>query len=423
MSDRILLYGATGYSGQLIAAEGQLMVERSGGAFSMVLAGRDGTALARLAKQLRMDFRVFCLDDPVAIANGLRQIAVVINAAGPFEATAVALARGAFLAGCHYVDINGEVDVYKKLEGFGRFAKRRNLAMICSAGHTAAASNLLLHAALRDIRARIPSSASATAANIDLGAVRIAMSHLTTLSRSSILTLLRSVRQQVTVVRLGEVNDGTGNTRQCPVSYHEPVGKIERIFNFGDEDDMRREPEYKKGPLRIGTAANLVDTLAARLSIARGAFTPHAIESYVEMGTLGRLGYSVGALFTPVLALPWTRELAALSVTTLPLGPTPQERAMERHRIVLEIEDPLQRSLVGWRWHTPNPYDFTARVVVEIGRRVVSSASTLSGWLTPAEVLSPSTSNLTSPASAEDYLRGCSLDTSLASNNLSEDAR
>ena len=56
MSHTILLYGATGYSGRLIAAEGQRAGMASNdltGAPRMILAGRDGTELRKLARRAR----------------------------------------------------------------------------------------------------------------------------------------------------------------------------------------------------------------------------------------------------------------------------------------------------------------------------------------------------------------------------------
>ena len=83
--------------------------------------------------------------------RALRDVDVLINAAGPFAWTAERLAKDALDVNCHYVDINGEIDVYKKLDDLGRYASQRRRAMVCSAGHTAAASDLLLDAALREL--------------------------------------------------------------------------------------------------------------------------------------------------------------------------------------------------------------------------------------------------------------------------------
>ncbi len=169
MTYRVLLYGATGYSGRLIAAEAKardMAKAQTPREFRMILAARDGKRLREVAEENCMDYRVFALDDRAEIRSGLDGIDVLINAAGPFARTAEPLAKAALQAGCHYVDINGEVDVYMKLDDLGWRAARRNLAMVCGAGNTAAASDLLLDSALRGL-ARDKN---------ELGTVRIAVS-------------------------------------------------------------------------------------------------------------------------------------------------------------------------------------------------------------------------------------------------------
>src|SRR5262245_4023283 len=194
MSYTVLLYGATGYSGRLIAAE----AARTGAndrsdvpGFRMVLAGRDGREVAKVAEELGMESRVFGIADRREVVRELADVDVVINAAGPFALTANHLAKGSLAAGCHYVDINGEAEVYMKIDDLSRHAEQRNLVMVSGAGHRAAASDLLLHVALQDVRGALGEGAR------DLGAIRMAMSRIVTLSRGSLETLWRSVREQV----------------------------------------------------------------------------------------------------------------------------------------------------------------------------------------------------------------------------------
>lgn len=403
MGYTILLYGATGFSGRLIAAEGQRagMSREGDGTYRMILAGRNGAALEKLACERKMDFRAFRVDDPPAVARGFNGVHVVINAAGPFAVTAFHLARGAILAGCNYVDINGELDVYKALEDVGRYAESRHVAMVGSAGHTAAASNLLLRAALQ----LIPSLDVGQEGPTELGAIRFALSRITSLSRGSTETVCRSLREQVTVIRQGEVDDGHGGTQKGLVLWHEPVGKLERTFTFCDDDAAAGRGANKKPGPRIATAANLVDTLAARLTVVREQFAPHRIESYVEAGRLARLAYQLGALWAPLAANPIARELARLQADALAVEPTPQDLEDESHSLVLEIEDPFRQRIVDWCWHTPNPYQFTAQVVVEIAR-AMAPPQAAPGWRTPAEILKPTKEQLTA---REGYLRGCTL--------------
>jgi saccharopine dehydrogenase (NAD+, L-lysine-forming) len=366
MGDTILLYGATGFSGRLIAAEGERagMGSEGGAALHMVLAGRDGRRLRRLADTHGMEYRSFSLDDRGDVRRGLRDVDLLINAAGPFAWTADRLVKAALDEGCHYVDINGEVDVYKKLDDLGRHAARRGLAMVCSAGHTAAASDLLLEAALDQLR---PEDLQF---DRELGAVRIAMSRVMSLSPGSAETVWRSLREQVTVVQMAEVAAGDKVVRE-PRLWHEPVGRLERTFDFRGPDGARRD-------LRIASAANLVDTLTARRTVARKKFSAKRIESYVEAGTVARMGYQLGSLLAPLAAIPVVRALTA------------------------------RTAVVDWWWETPNAYQFTAQVVVAIAGKIAADGA--AGWLTPGEVLQPRRDPATGQlAGASDALRDCRL--------------
>ena len=69
----LLIYGANGYTGSLIAQEA---VRRD---YKPILAGRNPEALAVLAKKLALEHRVFSLDDPAAVDAGLRGVSTVLH--------------------------------------------------------------------------------------------------------------------------------------------------------------------------------------------------------------------------------------------------------------------------------------------------------------------------------------------------------
>ena len=119
MSD-FMIYGATGYTGSLIAREA---VRRD---LRPVLAGRNAENLATLASEIRLDYRVFTLDVPEIIDDRIRGIHTLLNCAGPFSHTAAPLAEACLRAGIHYLDITGEAGV---IEGLGeRYAQREQRA-------------------------------------------------------------------------------------------------------------------------------------------------------------------------------------------------------------------------------------------------------------------------------------------------------
>jgi len=392
MNYTILLYGATGYSGRMIAGELTNEMRKSDDGVRLILAGRNGRALADLAHELGVDYRTFQLTTRDEVAAKLVDVDLVINAAGPFALTATRLAKAALAADCHYLDINGEFGVYQQMDDLGLSAAARKRVLLCSAGHTSAASSLLLNAALKSLADE----------SRELGAIRLAMSRLLSLSRGSVETMWSSIREQVTVVRRGRVPDGSGAAVGQQILWHEPVGKLERTVFFEDPDRSDGDAVTRKA--RIVTAVNLVDTLTAQLTAERKGFLADRIESYVEANTAARLAYQLAAFAAPIAALPVSRELARAQFSILPDGPTERELAAEPHTLVLEIEDRFQTRIIDWHWHTPNPYVFTARVVVELAQRVMRTA--LNGWLTPGDLLDKGLEDLTADSG---FLRGCRL--------------
>jgi len=100
-----LLYGATGYTGQLIAAEAVRRGHRP------VLAGRNRQKLEPLGQSLGCPTRVFALDRPAHIASQLAGLRAVLHCAGPFSATAAPMREACLMARVDYLDLTGEIDV------------------------------------------------------------------------------------------------------------------------------------------------------------------------------------------------------------------------------------------------------------------------------------------------------------------------
>jgi len=98
-----LLYGAYGYTGDLIAREAL----RRG--LTPILAGRDRSRLAAQARALGLDFRAFALTDEAELRRGLEGTVAVLHCAGPFFRTSRPMVEGCLETGAHYLDITGEV--------------------------------------------------------------------------------------------------------------------------------------------------------------------------------------------------------------------------------------------------------------------------------------------------------------------------
>ena len=127
-----LLYGATGYTGELIARRAAGQGERP------ILAGRNAQAVAALAAQLDCPSRSFALDGSgdgsAAIAAALADVDTVLNGAGPFAQTAPALVAACLAARVNYLDITGEIEVIELAAGHDEQAQHVGVTLIPAVG-------------------------------------------------------------------------------------------------------------------------------------------------------------------------------------------------------------------------------------------------------------------------------------------------
>src|SRR5450432_899564 len=104
---RLMIYGANGYTGRLIARE----AAKRG--LKPLLAGRNRDELDALAKELGLLRRVFELSNPNEVARNLDGGNVVLHCAGPFSRTAAPMLNACLDLNVHYLDITGEIDVFE----------------------------------------------------------------------------------------------------------------------------------------------------------------------------------------------------------------------------------------------------------------------------------------------------------------------
>lgn len=137
MTGRLLIYGATGYTGELIAREA---VRRG---LDPILAGRNADRVNRLAAELRSDGRVFDLTDTRGTENALRGVSVVLNAAGPFLVTAPPLLAASLAVGAHYLDTTAELGTFLLSESMDALARQTGVMVMSGTGWDVVPSDAL----------------------------------------------------------------------------------------------------------------------------------------------------------------------------------------------------------------------------------------------------------------------------------------
>jgi len=133
----VLLYGAYGYTGELIAREA---VDRD---LNVIVAGRNGTKTRGVGIQLGTESRVFPADEA---GDNLDGVDAVLNCAGPFVETYEPFVEACLETGTHYLDITGEFPVFEALAERDREAEKAGVCLLpgvgfdvvptdCMAGH------------------------------------------------------------------------------------------------------------------------------------------------------------------------------------------------------------------------------------------------------------------------------------------------
>jgi short subunit dehydrogenase-like uncharacterized protein len=146
MAGRIVLFGATGYTGRLTA---EAMVGRG---LRPVLAARSRDKLEALASELRGGFETALADvaDPPSVRALVEGGDVLVTTVGPFARWGTPAAAAASTAGAHYLDSTGESGFIREVfERYGPVAVKSGCGMLTAFGYDYVPGNLAAGIALR----------------------------------------------------------------------------------------------------------------------------------------------------------------------------------------------------------------------------------------------------------------------------------
>lgn len=147
MAGRIVLFGATGYTGRLTAGE------LGAAGTPLRLAGRDGEALAELAAELGGDAETATADvsDPESVRDLLGAGDVMLTTVGPFTRWGAPAIEAAIDAGTPYLDSTGEPPFIRRVfERWGPAAEPAGAPLLTALGYDWAPGNLAGALALRE---------------------------------------------------------------------------------------------------------------------------------------------------------------------------------------------------------------------------------------------------------------------------------
>jgi short subunit dehydrogenase-like uncharacterized protein len=144
---RTVLFGATGYTGRLVA---EAMAERG---MRPVLAARSRDKLEALSAELGGGFETAVADvsDPPSVSALVERGDVLVSTVGPFTRWGTPAAAAATTAGAHYLDSTGESSFIREVfERHGPAAERSECGMLTAFGYDWVPGNLAGALALRE---------------------------------------------------------------------------------------------------------------------------------------------------------------------------------------------------------------------------------------------------------------------------------
>lgn len=342
----IVVYGATGYTGRLIAAE----LASSGLEFE--LAGRNGAKLETLAETLGVEVPLHAIatDDGEALRRLFARASAVIACAGPFYLHGEPILAAATEAGVPYLDTTGEQPFIRKaLEEYGPRAAENGSAVMSGMGFDYVPGDLL---------------AALTAEGMGpLREIRLAYITKFQPTRGTMLSALDMIKG-------GDLEWRDGGYRPAPQSISR--GK----FDFGGglgEKPMTRYPagEHVTVPRHIQTRR--VETMLSADSMMPGPL----------------------AALAPLIARPAglamrtrLKDLTGKIVDRLPEGADPEARAAATWMVACEArgeDGRVHRGRVSGR----DVYGLTAALLVKGARLASEGQLRGTGGLAPAQAFDP----------------------------------
>src|ERR1700733_5091979 len=136
-SPNLLIYGATGFSGRLIVKRALARGLRP------IIAGRDQQAVASMAQAHGLEWITARVDETTGVRSMTASATVLLNAAGPFAATAWTLIEACNATGTPYLDITGQTSTIEPTTRWHDAALQRGVMLMPAVGFDVVASDCL----------------------------------------------------------------------------------------------------------------------------------------------------------------------------------------------------------------------------------------------------------------------------------------
>lgn len=329
---KYILYGATGYTAQLIIKESLAK------GLKPTLAARNSEKLQKLAKEYQLDYLCFSLDNTEEVAQQLKSFDVCINAAGPFSQTAKTMIEGCLLSSCHYLDITGEIGVFELAKSYDQQAKQKKLMIMPGVGFDVVPSDCLANY----LKAKMPSAQNLELAFTSIGGA---------LSHGTASTMLEN---------LGEGSAARVNGKIVKV----PLGHLSKKIDFGEVKHWTMTIPW--GDISTAYSSTKIPNIVVYTGVPKSTIQMMKFQS----------------LYNPILKTNFVKSLLQKWVDKNLYGPSSKKNASGKSLLWGEVTD-AKGSKVSALLKCKEGYLLTALCSVNICLKVLNN-NFQEGYQTPA---------------------------------------
>ncbi|MBV1908242.1 MAG: saccharopine dehydrogenase NADP-binding domain-containing protein [Kangiellaceae bacterium] len=330
----IMIYGANGYSGELIAREAVARGIRP------VLAGRNQQAIEKLAQELAVEYRVFPLTFNAQLVEQLNDIYTVIHCAGPFSATAEPMMKACISSKTHYTDITGEISVFELSQSLNEDAAKAGIVICPGVGFDVVPTDCLAS----ELKHKMP-DATHLALGFDSGS---------SLSPGTAKTSIEGIAFGGRIRKDGKIT-------QVPLAYKQ------RTIDFGNG---------KKNAVTISWG----DVSTAFYSTG----IPN-IEVYIPISPKGAKNMGKMNWFRWLVKIPFIQNKMKAQIEQKSKGPNQQQRDKLNTFLWGEVKNASGETLTA-RLETCNGYQLTYLAALEVNQYLVDNQPK-GGTYTPTQLI------------------------------------
>ena len=332
MNRTILVYGATGYTGKLIAKAAVDAGARP------ILAGRNLAKVNAVARPLGLKARAFDLGDPTRLDAAIKDVSVVLCVAGPFSATSRPMVDACLRNRVHYLDITGEIDVFETLAARDAEARARGVMLLPGVGFDVVPSDCLV----AHLKRRLP----------DANDLKLYLSLGIDMSRGTAKTMIEAIAAGTRLRRHGRiVTRDWAEEGSCD-------------FGEGQKPTMQVSWGDVATAFHSTCIPNIEVHFEAPPTIRAFAWAPRFVKSFFGMGFM--------------------QSLLKSQVDWLPEGPSEVARRAGRAVLVGQARN-KEGQTVRSRLRTPEGYSLTVATAFDAARRV-AAGDIKQGFQTPSRV-------------------------------------